>query len=486
MANKKTVSRAFFFVAGLFFLLGTAKLAGAAKKALLIGIDDYQIVRDIIGCRNDVQSMETLLSTSLGYRTADIRKLLDSQASKNRILSLIQEHLVDGVTPKDEVVFFFSGHGTQVRDENGDEDDRMDEALVPWDTRVQGGVPQNLLLDDELGAALAASAASRVLVIVDSCHSGTITKGGLSSKEACQSEQTLRLQRLGSRYLDLFCEQGSPPPANRSLSRDLTYVAEDLGASVVMVSAAQPSELAMPIQIDGGPHGAFTYFFTRGVAGEADKNGDGQVSFAEVKQFVDREVEKKDRFDEIDQKVYTGVSNLDAPVFPRSTPTAWEGVDQGAGAFAVKLQPSGRILKAGTPLTFQVTTEKEGYLILLERSPAGRLRVLVPNAYQEEVGPIHLRPGTTRIPGEMAFWTLETSGPSGKWEYKAIVSRKKMTHAQLVAVDEGFLRAEGSAVPTLLRGVRDLVIDAGQPVGGVQSSKAPPKYGVGAAAVDIR
>ncbi len=62
----------------------------------------------------------------------------------------------------------FSGHGGQIPDPSGDEADKLDETWCLFDGQ---------LIDDELYVELARFAAGvRVLVLSDSCHSGTVTR----------------------------------------------------------------------------------------------------------------------------------------------------------------------------------------------------------------------------------------------------------------------------------------------------------------------
>ncbi|MBL8306654.1 MAG: caspase family protein [Rubrivivax sp.] len=62
----------------------------------------------------------------------------------------------------------FSGHGGQVPDTNRDEPDRKDETWCLWDGQ---------LIDDELYYELSRFAAGvRILVLSDSCHSGSVTR----------------------------------------------------------------------------------------------------------------------------------------------------------------------------------------------------------------------------------------------------------------------------------------------------------------------
>ena len=66
------------------------------------------------------------------------------------------------------LVIYYTGHGDSVEDQNGDEADGFDEALVFDD---------DFLVDDELGEVIAhgsKNSGSTVLLINDCCHSGSI------------------------------------------------------------------------------------------------------------------------------------------------------------------------------------------------------------------------------------------------------------------------------------------------------------------------
>ena len=62
----------------------------------------------------------------------------------------------------------YSGHGGQVDDVNGDEDDALDETWVLWDRQ---------LIDDELFSLWSQFAPGvRITMLSDSCHSGTVLR----------------------------------------------------------------------------------------------------------------------------------------------------------------------------------------------------------------------------------------------------------------------------------------------------------------------
>jgi len=111
------------------------------KRSLHIGINDYPGTQnDLSGCVNDANDWEEALKQH-GFQTVSI---VDGQAKKSNMVEAISKIVSD--TGKDDIaVITYSGHGTWVADEDGDEPDGRDEALCPYD--IMDG---NILTDDEL------------------------------------------------------------------------------------------------------------------------------------------------------------------------------------------------------------------------------------------------------------------------------------------------------------------------------------------------
>jgi len=151
--------------------------AYAEDRALIIGIDKYQYIDGLPGCVTDANNIRQLVLNLNIYKSDQIRLLTDNQAKREDILGGLQ-WLVDGSRAGDKVLFYFSGHGSQQPDTNGDEDDKLDETLCPVDTSANR---TNMVVDDEINNYLQKLSGRKVLVVIDSCHSGTITKSILSS-----------------------------------------------------------------------------------------------------------------------------------------------------------------------------------------------------------------------------------------------------------------------------------------------------------------
>lgn len=155
----------------------------ANRWALLIGINDYPPKgdggSDLVGCDQDVARMSALLQTGFGFPASHLTQLRDTDATKANIINAVQA-LAKKAGPNDAVVIYYSGHGAQAPDLNGDEEDGWDEAIVPAEV-----VPNlittetelnRLITDDEIAGLLRGFTTRNVTVIFDSCHSGTAVR----------------------------------------------------------------------------------------------------------------------------------------------------------------------------------------------------------------------------------------------------------------------------------------------------------------------
>nr|HQU89930.1 caspase family protein [Denitromonas sp.] len=138
-----------------------------SKRALTIGINDYPGTDgDLSGCINDAQDWAAVLGGK-GYA---VTSLLDEAATLDAMVEKIGD-LITSAVKGDSLIITYSGHGTWVPDRSGDEADGRDEALCPHD--IGDG---KILLDDDLRNLFDQRPAGvRVVLIPDSCHSGSVT-----------------------------------------------------------------------------------------------------------------------------------------------------------------------------------------------------------------------------------------------------------------------------------------------------------------------
>jgi hypothetical protein len=138
-----------------------------AILGLTVGINAYPN-SPLKGCVPDAIDWAELL-TGQG---AEVISLHDKAANRAAMLDSIAD-LLGEAGPDDLAVLTYSGHGTQVPDRDGDELDRLDEAIVPVDYPSAG-----MIADDELYRLFspAVHCGVRVVAVFDSCFSGTIQR----------------------------------------------------------------------------------------------------------------------------------------------------------------------------------------------------------------------------------------------------------------------------------------------------------------------
>jgi hypothetical protein len=220
-----------------------------AKRALCIGINDYPgTASDLAGCVNDAQDW----AATLQARGFTVRDLLDHEATKANMVAAVQE-LIGGAAPGDSLVITYSGHGTFVPDVSGDEPDARDEGLCPYDIG-QG----NVLLDDDIHQLFAARAAGvKVVLISDSCHSGSVIRWAAPDRN---SDAPL------PRYLPPAAwmpENQLPRNARGEVVTRISVGARPialLASGDLLMAGCQDQEYSYDARFGGRPNGAFTYY----------------------------------------------------------------------------------------------------------------------------------------------------------------------------------------------------------------------------------
>jgi hypothetical protein len=139
-----------------------------AKRAVCVGINDYPGTNsDLNGCVNDAQDW----AKALEERGYEVRVLLDKQARLKNIVEALNQ-LVGDASGGDSLVFTFSGHGSWLPDDSGDEPDGRDEMLCPYDVN-----DEQYLMDDMLAEIFDGKPRdARLYFISDSCHSGSVSR----------------------------------------------------------------------------------------------------------------------------------------------------------------------------------------------------------------------------------------------------------------------------------------------------------------------
>lgn len=144
----------------------------STKRALLVGINYLKNPNARLnGCIEDINNIRGVIMDAYGYLEQNITMLRDDDPNKmptkaNIMVAL--QSIIANTGVNDEIWIHYSGHGTQIRDRNGDEPDGADESVVPVDYMTAG-----MISDDEL-FNMVRNIRGRAFLVFDSCHSGSI------------------------------------------------------------------------------------------------------------------------------------------------------------------------------------------------------------------------------------------------------------------------------------------------------------------------
>lgn len=247
----------------VFAVIVLAMSAFGADRALVIGIDHYKyntIVGDTPGSVADAEAMAIFIREKYKFPKEAVHILRESEATAANIKSEIQTWLINGSKPGDRIFFFYSGHGGQIDDDNGDEKDQLDEALAPFDVHPgdRNAQPSNVIRDDEMNLFLLQLSGRRVVMAFDSCNSGTISR----SIEPKSKFVALKNKHTPLEATRSMTDQESYIPKD-ARNKDMSVVKEEFVDGklngIVIFSAAAPYQKAMWLKDQS--RGAFAYSF---------------------------------------------------------------------------------------------------------------------------------------------------------------------------------------------------------------------------------
>lgn len=244
----------------------TAKPKGRSLHIGLNAVDPNHYAGwsgELFACENDAKDMADI-ATSQGMVPTI---LLTQQATRSRVLAGLRaaaKQLQSG----DLFLLTYSGHGGQVRDVTGDEPDKKDETWCLYDAEF---------IDDELYLELSKfTKGVRVLVLSDSCHSGTVTRAAIVEALGTAGADSARPKWMPNviaektyeahkRFYDRIQQATARAGRNRILDPDAALARVDVAhrvsgtvtnfrPSVILISGCQDNQTSL----DGARNGAFT------------------------------------------------------------------------------------------------------------------------------------------------------------------------------------------------------------------------------------
>ena len=214
--------------------------------AAVVGIDDYENWQKLSYAAHDAQAVKDLLIQKYSFKADHIFTLLDKDATRQNILSLLGDKLAnaDMVKHEDRVFVFYAGHGATRKLASG----RELGYIIPVDadlTNYEGSAISMTNFQDIAEAI----PAKHLLFVMDSCYSGLalMRGGGVAASQNYLNEIARREAR------QMFTAGG----ADQQVA-------------------------------DNGPngHSVFTWTLLQALDGRADLNGDGVITATELAAYV--------------------------------------------------------------------------------------------------------------------------------------------------------------------------------------------------------
>lgn len=230
--------------------------------AVLIGISDYGPLcgyGDLTYCHKDALDMRDMLVEDYGWKSSQIRVLLNESATEANIIEGIEWLEENCMKPKSTAIFYFSGHGDFWPDHMAvpNDDEVLDRAIIPYDGNT--GTMEHEMFDDDLQLYFSDFDKGKLVLILDSCYSGGM--------------------------IDEMGEEGT-----------------------LILASASPHEMCW----EGGDHGkaqmdngVFTYCLLEALDGAGDSNEDGVVSLEEAGAYA--AIHVRDYTRQVHPMVYDGI-----------------------------------------------------------------------------------------------------------------------------------------------------------------------------------
>lgn len=420
----------------LMLALGCANHALAADKALIIGVGKYNLPSaNLKGIDLDVK-MAADMALYMGISPENIHVVMDEGAT----LANVKDEmgwLAKDVGSKDRVFFYFSGHGTQVPDKNGDEADGLDEAMVLHD--IDGKSYNGLYIDDDFGGALKKIPSQNIVVMVDACHSGTGTKSWGSTGNS------FNVTEGQMKFLNLF----NVKPKKAS-TRDYGVSEKSAGEdNYLAIAAAQDNQQS--IATNRGS--LFTVAFRDAFDEERSKGNfslqkvfkstEARLASSGVKfqpnlsgnmAIANSAIKVVNNAGDSPAAENTPAAN-NAPAAPRNGPL-WMKLSKLLGGMPSMAIAAPKVLLNGEKTEFTVDVPANGYLNVVMVGPADNGTVLFPNSFAKDN---RVQAGKFTFPTAKMGFKITAMPPYGKTMVVAFLSEQPLN-----LLDEGFGNRDSS------------------------------------------
>jgi len=236
----------------------TAGLARGKNYLLAIGIDKYLHFPQLNNAVRDARSFVELLQKRFQFDAQNTETLFDENATERQLLFKLRD-LARLITPEDNLVIYFSGHGAY--------DDILDEGYwIPVD--AERDAMEDYIPNSKIHTVLNAIHSRHTFLVVDSCFSGSLfmqfrSTAGEDRLEALPSRWGLT---SGRNEVVPDGPTGQHSPFAESLLNQLNLSKGSLGVSelcqrVVESVAARSKQIPRgePLRVNGHEGGQFFF-----------------------------------------------------------------------------------------------------------------------------------------------------------------------------------------------------------------------------------
>ena len=223
------------------------------KRAFMVGISNYDPA--LTGYQwNNINGVEdvNLISPILKKQGFYLLTLLDEQATFDNITRQLSAFV--SKTKKGDVVYLhFSTHGQPVEDQNGDEKDGWDEAIVPIDAYkiYKKGTYEGKkhLLDDQLNKYVVKlrekiGPSGMLYVVIDACHAGTSSRA---------NDETIRGTKVGFTANNKVFKPSITKKSHYKIEASTKW------ANVLFIEACRPDQVNKEVKVGSKSYGPLSY-----------------------------------------------------------------------------------------------------------------------------------------------------------------------------------------------------------------------------------
>lgn len=184
----------------------------ASYYALVIGINAYRHIDKLQTATNDAKTIAGLLDQKYGFIT---RLVLDQDATREKIMNELNEFRAK-LKPDDKLLIYYAGHGVYEKDTDAS-------FWLPVDAKRDNDA--NWIDAKNITDQLTRIAARHVLIVADSCYSGTMTRN-LEPVLKTPDVRHSFLKKMQSKKARVIISSGGNEPVTDSGGRGHSIFAE--------------------------------------------------------------------------------------------------------------------------------------------------------------------------------------------------------------------------------------------------------------------